>query len=174
MLEKCFDVMRYPEKRKVRLATLLLQKEAEGWWKSILARGLRFVIRTLVTTIAKWTDFSKLVKTALRVEQSLTKENSIVELSRGTSIASGFRGRIIGVGVLLVLVCVNSMDSQGISREIAYREGAGGARQREVIERPRQQGKVYVMTQQEAEDVPDVITDRGRGKSRGKLANDKK
>ena len=38
MLEKCFDVMNCPEERKVRLATFLLQKEAEGWWKSILAR----------------------------------------------------------------------------------------------------------------------------------------
>ncbi|TYJ98398.1 uncharacterized protein E5676_scaffold232G001490 [Cucumis melo var. makuwa] len=38
MLEKCFDVMNCPEERNVRLATFLLQKEAEGWWKSILAR----------------------------------------------------------------------------------------------------------------------------------------
>ena len=38
MLEKCFNVMNCPEERKVRLATFLLQKEAEGWWKSILAR----------------------------------------------------------------------------------------------------------------------------------------
>ncbi|KAL0534528.1 hypothetical protein IC582_028819 [Cucumis melo] len=38
MLEKCFDVMNCPEERKVRLATFLLQKEAEGWWKSRLAR----------------------------------------------------------------------------------------------------------------------------------------
>ncbi|TYK01041.1 uncharacterized protein E5676_scaffold264G00470 [Cucumis melo var. makuwa] len=38
MLEKCFDVMNCPQKRKVRLTTFLLQKEAEGWWKSIIAR----------------------------------------------------------------------------------------------------------------------------------------
>ncbi|KAA0060867.1 uncharacterized protein E6C27_scaffold7015G00050 [Cucumis melo var. makuwa] len=38
MLEKCFDVMNCPQERKVRLATFLLQKEAEGWWKSKLAR----------------------------------------------------------------------------------------------------------------------------------------
>jgi len=166
MLEKCFDVMNCPEERKVRLATFLLQKEAEGWWKSILARrsdaraldwqtfrgifedkyypstyceakrdeflglkqgslsvaeyerkytelsryadviiasesdrcrrferGLRFEIRTPVTAIAKWTNFSQLVETALRVEQSITEEKSAVELSRGTSTASGFRGR---------------------------------------------------------------------------------
>ncbi|TYK11725.1 uncharacterized protein E5676_scaffold304G00370 [Cucumis melo var. makuwa] len=141
MLEKCFDVMSCPQERKVRLATFLLQKEAEGWWKSIIARcndartldwqtfrgifeekyypttyceakrdeflelkqgslsvaeyemkytelsryaemivasesercrrferGLRFEIRTLVTTIAKWTNFSQLVEIALCVE----------------------------------------------------------------------------------------------------------
>ncbi|KAA0059542.1 uncharacterized protein E5676_scaffold1193G00460 [Cucumis melo var. makuwa] len=38
MLEKCFDMMNCPKERKVRLATFLLQKKAEGWWKSILAR----------------------------------------------------------------------------------------------------------------------------------------
>ncbi|KAA0046124.1 DNA/RNA polymerases superfamily protein [Cucumis melo var. makuwa] len=154
------------EERKVRLATFLLQKEAEGWWKSILARrsdacaldwqtfrgifenkyypstyceakrdeflglkqgslsvaeyekkytelsryadvivasesdrcrrferGLRFEIRTPVTAIAKCTNFSQLVETALRVERSITEEKSAVELSRGTSTASGFSGR---------------------------------------------------------------------------------
>ena len=37
-------------------------------------------------------------------------------------------------------------------------EGISGARQKGVFGRPRQQGKVYAMTQQEAEDAPDVIT----------------
>ncbi|KAA0046779.1 uncharacterized protein E6C27_scaffold216G00650 [Cucumis melo var. makuwa] len=137
MLEKCFDVMNCPEERKVRLTTFLLQKEAEGWWKSISARrsdaraldwqtfrgifqdkyypstilrsqeggvsrsdrcrrfeiGLRFEIRTPVTAIAKWTNFSELVETALRVEQRITEEKSAVKLSRGTSTANGFRSR---------------------------------------------------------------------------------
>ena len=30
--------MNCPEERRVRLATFLLQKEAKGWWKPILAR----------------------------------------------------------------------------------------------------------------------------------------
>ncbi|KAA0037859.1 Transposon Ty3-G Gag-Pol polyprotein [Cucumis melo var. makuwa] len=55
-------------------------------------RWLRFKIRTPVTAIAKWTNYSQLVETALRVEQSITEEKSAVELSRGTSTASGFRG----------------------------------------------------------------------------------
>ncbi|KAA0041175.1 Transposon Ty3-G Gag-Pol polyprotein [Cucumis melo var. makuwa] len=37
-------------------------------------------------------------------------------------------------------------------------EGTRGARQKGVVGKPRQQGKVYAMTQQEAEDAPDVIT----------------
>ncbi|TYK01102.1 reverse transcriptase [Cucumis melo var. makuwa] len=37
-------------------------------------------------------------------------------------------------------------------------EGTSGARQKGVVGRPRQQGKVYAMTQQEAEDALDVIT----------------
>ncbi|KAL4032938.1 hypothetical protein IC575_006021 [Cucumis melo] len=37
-------------------------------------------------------------------------------------------------------------------------EGTSGARQKGVVGRPRQQGKVYAMTQQEVEDAPDVIT----------------
>ncbi|KAL0553582.1 hypothetical protein IC582_007482 [Cucumis melo] len=37
-------------------------------------------------------------------------------------------------------------------------EGTSGARQKGVVGRQKQQGKVYAMTQQEAEDAPDVIT----------------
>ncbi|KAL4030656.1 hypothetical protein IC575_008906 [Cucumis melo] len=37
-------------------------------------------------------------------------------------------------------------------------EGTSGARKKGVVGRPRQQGKVYAMAQQEVEDAPDVIT----------------
>ncbi|KAL0533781.1 hypothetical protein IC582_027827 [Cucumis melo] len=305
MLGKCFDVMNCPEERKVRLATFLLQKEAEGWWKSILVRrsdaraldwqtfrgifedkyypstyceakrdeflglkqgslsvaeyerkytelsryadvivasesdrcrrferGLRFEIRTPVTAIAKWTNFSQLVETALRVEQSITEEKSVVELSRGTSTASGFRGReqrrfTPGINISSrqdfknrsggqasrnvshgsvfqrqsqripsqpirstvrsqpgqesiastvrrtpctscgrnhrgqCLVGAGGVGSQTVEQSrvsVVPTEGTSGARQKGVVGRPRQQGKVYAMTQQEAEDAPDVIT----------------
>ncbi|KAA0042134.1 DNA/RNA polymerases superfamily protein [Cucumis melo var. makuwa] len=331
MLEKCFDVMNCPEERKVRLATFLLQKEAEGWWKSILARrsdaraldwqtfrgifedkyypstyceakrdeflglkqgslsvaeyerkytelsryadvivasesdrcrrferGLRFEIRTPVTAIAKWTNFSQLVETALHVEQSITEEKSAVELSRGTSIASGFRGReqrrftpginissrqdfknrsrgqasrnvsygsvfqrqsqripsqpirstvrsqpgqesiastvrripctscgrnhrgqfLVGAGVCyqceqpghfkkdcpqlnMTIQRDQGVGSQTVEQSrvsVVPTEGTSGARQKGVVGRPRQQRKVYTMTQQEVEDAPDVIT----------------
>ncbi|KAA0041109.1 hypothetical protein E6C27_scaffold128G00120 [Cucumis melo var. makuwa] len=299
MLEKCFDVMNCPEERKVRLATFLLQKEAEGWWKSILARcsdacaldwqtfrgifedkyypstyceakrdeflgcrrferGLRFEIRTPVTAIAKWTNFSQLVETALRVEQSITEEKSAVELSRGTSTASGFRGReqwrftpginissrqdfknrsggqasrnvsygsvfqrqsqripsqpirstvrsqpgqesiastvrripctscgrnhrgqcLVGAGVCyqcgqpghfkkdcpqlnMIVQRDQGVGSQTVEQSrvsVVPTEGTSGARKKGVVGRPRQQGKVYAMTQQEAKDAPDVIT----------------
>ncbi|KAA0037768.1 reverse transcriptase [Cucumis melo var. makuwa] len=302
MLEKCFDVINCPGERKVRLATFLLQKEAEGWWKSILARrsdaraldwqtfrgifedkyypstyceakkdeflglkqgslsvaeyerkdtelsryanvivasesdrcrrferGLRFEIRTPVTAIAKWTNFSQLVETALRVQQSITEEKSAVELSRGTSTASGFRGReqrrftpginissrqdfknrsggqvsrnesiastvrripctscgrnhrgqcLVGVGVCyqcgqprhfkkdcpqlnMTVQRDQGVGSQTVEQSrvsVVPTEGTSGARQKGVVGRPRQQGKVYTMTQQEAKDAPDVIT----------------
>ncbi|TYK27790.1 hypothetical protein E5676_scaffold749G00100 [Cucumis melo var. makuwa] len=130
MLKKCFDVMNYPEERKVRLATFLLQKEAEGWWKSILARhsdahtldwqtfrgmlknkyypstyceakrdeflGLKQGSLSVAEYERKYIELSRyanLVENALCVEQSITEEKSVVELSRETSTASGFRGR---------------------------------------------------------------------------------
>ncbi|KAL0536750.1 hypothetical protein IC582_025710 [Cucumis melo] len=331
MLEKCFDVMNYPEEQKVGFATFLLQKEAEGWWKSILARrsdarvldwqtfrgifedkyypstyceakrdeflglkqgllsvaeyerkytelsryadvivasesdrcrrferGLCFEIHTPVTAIAKWTNFSQLVETVLRVEQSITKEKSAVELSRRTSTTSGFRGREqrrftprinissrqdfknrsegqasrnVSYGSVFqrqsqripsqpIRSTVRSQPGQEsvsstvrrtpctscgrnhwdqcfVGADVCYQcgqpghfkkdcpqlnmtvqrdqgvgsqtveqsrvsvvptEGTSGARQKGVVGRPRQQGKVYAMTQQEAEDAPDVIT----------------
>ncbi|KAA0067805.1 Retrotransposable element Tf2 [Cucumis melo var. makuwa] len=227
MLEKCLDVMNRLEERKVRLATFLLLKEAEGWWKSILARrsdarslsvaeyerkytelsryadvimasesdrcrrferGFCFEIRTPITAIAKWTNFSQLVKTALRVEQSITGEKSAVELCRGTSIASGFRGRkqrrnhrgqcLVGLGVCyqcgqqghfkkdcpqlnMTVQRDQGVGSQTVEQSrvsVVPTEGTDGARQKGVVGRPRQQGKVYAMTQQEAEDSPGVVT----------------
>lgn len=33
LIEKCFRVIRCPEDRRVELATFLLQKGAEDWWR---------------------------------------------------------------------------------------------------------------------------------------------
>ncbi|KAA0037766.1 putative polyprotein [Cucumis melo var. makuwa] len=74
-----------------RYADVIVASESDRCRRFV--RGLRFEIRTPVTAIAKWTNFSQLVETALRVEQSITEEKSTVELSRGTSTVSGFRGR---------------------------------------------------------------------------------
>ncbi|KAA0061889.1 DNA/RNA polymerases superfamily protein [Cucumis melo var. makuwa] len=221
-------------------------------------RGLRFEIRTPITAIAKWTNFSHLVETALRVEQSIIEEKSAVELSRGTSTASGFRGReqrrftpginisscqdfknrsggqtsrnvsygsvfqrqsqripsqpirstvrsqpgqesiastvrrtpctscgrnhrgqcLVGAGVCyqcgqpghfkkdcpqlnMTVQRDQGVGSQTVEQSrvsVVPTEGTSGARQKGVVGRPRQQGKVYAMTQQEVEDAPDVIT----------------
>ncbi|TYK06356.1 reverse transcriptase [Cucumis melo var. makuwa] len=60
----------------------------------------------------------------------------------------------------------SSLEGQGVESHTveqpristAAGEGTSGARQKRVVGRPRQQGKVYAMSQQEAEDAPDVIT----------------
>ncbi|KAA0062248.1 DNA/RNA polymerases superfamily protein [Cucumis melo var. makuwa] len=221
-------------------------------------RGLHFEIRTPITAIAKWTNFSQLVETAFHVEQSITEEKSAVELSRGTSTASGFRGReqrrftpginissrqdfknrsrgqasrnvsygsvfqrqsqripsqpirstvrsqpgqesiastvrgtpctscgrnhrgqcLVGAGVCyqcgqpghfkkdcpqlnMTVQRDRGVRSQTVEQSrvsVVPTEGTSDARQKGVVGRPRQQGKVYAMTQQETEDVPDVIT----------------
>ncbi|TYK11538.1 uncharacterized protein E5676_scaffold1301G00020 [Cucumis melo var. makuwa] len=204
MLEKCFDVMKCPEDRKVRLATFLLQKEAEGWWKSILAMrsdaraldwqtfrgifedkyypstyceakrdeflGLKQGSLSVAEYERKYTELSRYadvivalkvtgakVEIALRVEQNITEDKSTVELSHETSIASGFRGREqrrFTLGSPLPI-----LSGEPHSRVVVRTdEGTSGGRQKGVVGRPRQHGKVYAMTQQEAEDAPDVIT----------------
>ncbi|KAA0044984.1 retrotransposon protein, putative, Ty3-gypsy subclass [Cucumis melo var. makuwa] len=214
MLEKCFDVMNCPKERKVRLATFLLQKEAEGWWKSILARlsdartldwqtfkgifedkyypstyyeakrdeflwlkqgsllvaeykrkytelsryanaivtfesdrcrrferGLHFEIRTPFIAIAKWMDFSQLVETAFRVEQSITKEKSAVGIVRLQQLAG------------LEVVSNGGSHLGGSDKEYKWCKAKGSCWKTQAT------GKVYTMTQQEAEDAPDVITE---------------
>ncbi|KAA0035808.1 DNA/RNA polymerases superfamily protein [Cucumis melo var. makuwa] len=239
-----------------RYADVIIASESDRCRR--FERGLRFEIRTPVTAIAKWTNFSQLVETALHVEQSITKEKSAVELSRGTSTASGFRGReqrrftpginissrqdfknrsggqasrnvsygsvfqrqsqripsqpitstvrsqpgqesiastvrripctscgrnhrgqcLVGAGVCyqcgqpghfkkdcpqlnMTVQRDQGVGSQTVEQSrvsVVPTEGTSGARQKGVVGRPRQQGKVYAMTQQEAEDAPDVIT----------------
>ncbi|KAA0037903.1 hypothetical protein E5676_scaffold487G00680 [Cucumis melo var. makuwa] len=141
------------------------------------------------------------VETALRVEQSITEEKSAVELSRGTSTASGFRGheqrrftpgrqsqRIPSqptrstvrlqpgqesvASTVRRTPCTSCGKNHRVQRDrgvgsqtveqsrvpVVPTKGTSGARQKGVVRRPRQEGKVYAMTQQEAEDAPDVIT----------------
>ncbi|KAA0048700.1 retrotransposon protein [Cucumis melo var. makuwa] len=210
-----------------RYADVIVASESDRCQR--FERGLPFEIRTPVTAIAKWTNFSQVVETALRMEQSITEEKPTVELSRGTSTASGFRGReqrrfTPGINISSRQDFKNRSGCQA-SRNVSYgsvfqrqsqripsepikstvrsqqgqesvcgqpgnfkkdcpqlnmtvqrdqgvgfqtveqsrvsvvpTEGTGGARQKGVVGRPRQQGKVYAMTQQEAEDAPDVIT----------------
>ncbi|KAA0037398.1 reverse transcriptase [Cucumis melo var. makuwa] len=239
MLEKCFDVMNCTEERKVRLATFLLQKEAEGWWKSILAMhsdtrpldwqtfrgifedkyypntcceakrdeflGLKQGSLSVAEYKRKYTELSwyanvivaSEMETALRVEQSITEEKSAVEPSRGTSTASALRNReqrrfTPGINISthqdfknrsggqasrnceqpghfkkdypqlnMTVQRDQRVGSQTVEQSrvsVVPTEGTSSVSQKGVIGRPRQQGKVYAMTQQEAEDAPDVIT----------------
>ncbi|TYK01103.1 DNA/RNA polymerases superfamily protein [Cucumis melo var. makuwa] len=229
ILEMCFDVMNCLEERKTFRgifedkyypSTYCEAKRDEflGLKQGSLSvaeyercrrfkRGLRFEIRTPVTVIAKWTNISQLVETALRVEQSIAEEKSAVELSRGTSTISGFRGRdqrrftpginissrqdfkncskgqasrnrSYGVGVCyqcgqpghfkkdcsqlnMTVQRDQGVGSQTVNQSrvsVVPTKGTSCARQNGVVGRPRQQGKVYAMTQQEAEDASDAIT----------------
>ncbi|TYK00184.1 DNA/RNA polymerases superfamily protein [Cucumis melo var. makuwa] len=212
---QCFDVMNCPEKRKVRLATFLLQNEAEGWWKSILARRSDARLKQGSLLVAeyekKYTELSRYADVIVASEsdrcQSIKKEKSAVELIRGTSTASGFRGRkqrrfTPEINISSRQDFKNRSGGQA-SRNVSYGsvfqrqsqripsqptkstvrsqpgqdsvastvrripctscgrnhlEGTSGARQKGVVGRPRQQRKVYAMTQQEVENAPDVIT----------------
>ncbi|KAA0063216.1 uncharacterized protein E6C27_scaffold205G00260 [Cucumis melo var. makuwa] len=106
MLEKCFDVMNCPEERKTFKSifedkyypnTYCEAKRDEflGLKQGSLsvAEYERKYTELSHYSIAKWMNFSQLVETALRVEQSITEEKLAVELSRGTSTTSGFKGR---------------------------------------------------------------------------------
>ncbi|KAA0047291.1 retrotransposon protein, putative, Ty3-gypsy subclass [Cucumis melo var. makuwa] len=79
MLEKCFDVRNYPEERKDHFQWLSKRGSIPSF------HGMLTLLWLLRVTGAE-------VETALCVEQSITEEKSAVELSRETSIASGFRG----------------------------------------------------------------------------------
>ncbi|TYK18765.1 gag/pol protein [Cucumis melo var. makuwa] len=70
-----------------RYAEMIVASESDRCRR--FERGLRFEIRTPMTAIAKWMNFSQLVETALRVEQSIVEEKSTMELSRGVSTTSG-------------------------------------------------------------------------------------
>ncbi|TYK00849.1 DNA/RNA polymerases superfamily protein [Cucumis melo var. makuwa] len=266
MLEKCFYVMNCLEERKVRLATFLLQKEAERWWKSMLARRSDARLKQGSLSVAeyerKYTELSRYADVIVASESDrlpflITEEKSAVELSCGTSTSSGFRGReqrrftpginissrqdfknrsggqasrnvtygvfqrqsqrilsqpirsivrsqpgqesiastvrrtpctscgrnhrgqcLVGAGVCyqcgqpghfkkdcpqlnMTIQRDQVVGSQTVEQSrvsVVPIEGTSGARQKGVVGRPRQQGKVYAMTQQEAEDAPDVIT----------------
>ncbi|KAA0042469.1 Transposon Ty3-I Gag-Pol polyprotein [Cucumis melo var. makuwa] len=61
----------------------------------------------------------------------------------------------------VVVETIGGVGSQTVEQSrvsVVPTEGTGGSRQKGVVGRPRQQGKVYAMTEQEAEDAPDVIT----------------
>ncbi|KAA0037923.1 putative DNA/RNA polymerases superfamily protein [Cucumis melo var. makuwa] len=81
----------------------------------------------------------KLVEIVLHMEESITEEKPAVELSHGALTASDFRGR---------------------EQRRCTPGGISSARKKGVVGRPKQHGKVYAMTQQEAEDAPDTKQNR--------------
>ncbi|TYK04219.1 DNA/RNA polymerases superfamily protein [Cucumis melo var. makuwa] len=172
------------------------EKEAEGWWKSIIAR--RNDARTLdwqtfrsifeekyyPTTYceAKRDEFLKLKQGSLSVaecERKYTELSRYAEMIvasdsdrlRATEVhtwSESFRlSRLqASIGWQTIELRVAVQRDEGVESHTVEQpristtagEGTSGARQKGVVGRPRQQGKVYAMTQQEAKDAPDVIT----------------
>ncbi|TYK14643.1 DNA/RNA polymerases superfamily protein [Cucumis melo var. makuwa] len=141
MLDKCFDVMNCPEEQKT-FRGIFEDKYYPNTYceaKRDKFQGLKQGSLSVAEYERKYTKLSRYADVIVAFEsdrcrrfereQSITEEKSAVEFSHGTSTASGFRG-----------------------------QGTSGPRQKGVVGRPRQQGKVYAMTQQETEDAPDVIT----------------
>ncbi|TYK11055.1 reverse transcriptase [Cucumis melo var. makuwa] len=173
-----------PKERKVRLATFLLQKEAEGWWKSILARRCDACTLDWQTFRGIFEDkyYPSTYCEAKRDEFLGLKQGSFLvaeykmkytELSRcGTSTASGFKDReqrrfTPGINISSHQDFKNRSGGQAsrncgqprhfkkdclqLNITVQRDQGVGS----QTFE---QQGKVYAITQKEAENAPDVIT----------------
>lgn len=64
-----------------KYATTIVVDEADRCKR--FEKGLPEEIRTLVIASAEWTDFSKLVEAAMRIERSLAKRKQEREIVRG-------------------------------------------------------------------------------------------
>ncbi|KAA0054940.1 uncharacterized protein E5676_scaffold1163G00530 [Cucumis melo var. makuwa] len=110
MLEKCFDVMNCPEEQKLCVVMHVLYTFRDifkdKYYLSTYCEakrdeflGLKQGSLSVTEYDKKYTELSRYadvivaseMETALRVEQNITEEKSTMELSRGTSTASGFR-----------------------------------------------------------------------------------
>ncbi|KAA0064282.1 uncharacterized protein E5676_scaffold264G00180 [Cucumis melo var. makuwa] len=138
-----------------RYADVIMASESDRCQR--FERGFDFEIRTPVTAIAKWTNFSQLVEIALCVEQSITEEKSTVELSRGTSITSGFRGReqrrfMLGINISSRQDFKNQSGGQA-SRNVSY----GSVFQRQSQRIPSQPTRLTVRSQPGQESIASTV-----------------
>ncbi|KAA0055619.1 uncharacterized protein E6C27_scaffold222G001070 [Cucumis melo var. makuwa] len=100
MLEKCFDVMNCSKERKVRLATFFLQKEAEGWWKFILAR--RYDAHTL-----DWQTFRGIFEDKYYPNTySEAKRDEFLGLKQGSLSVADMRASIPSFHDMLMLLWI--------------------------------------------------------------------
>ncbi|KAA0040646.1 DNA/RNA polymerases superfamily protein [Cucumis melo var. makuwa] len=122
---------------------------------------------------------SQPIRSTIRSQQGQESIASTVRRTPCTSCGRNHRGQcLVGAGVCYQCVqpghfkkdCpqlnMTIKRDQGVGSQtveqsrvsVVPTEGTSGARQKGVVGRPKQQGKVYAMTQQEVEDAPDVIT----------------
>ncbi|XP_038887090.1 uncharacterized protein LOC120077268 [Benincasa hispida] len=84
VVEKCFNIMNCPEERKVGLATFLLQKGAEKWWKVIFAR--RASLNAML-----WPEFRRPLKTSITLARSeMRKRMKFLQTDVGTMSMAGY------------------------------------------------------------------------------------
>ncbi|KAA0037488.1 RVT_1 domain-containing protein/zf-CCHC domain-containing protein/RVP_2 domain-containing protein [Cucumis melo var. makuwa] len=153
-----------------------VEKEAEGWWKSILARRsdarLKLGSLSVVEYERKYTELSRYTDVIVAFKSD--------RRTPCTSCGRNHRGqRLVGADVCYQcgqpghfnkdcpqLSTTVQRDQRVWSQTVEQSrvsailiEGIDDARKKGVVWRPRQHGKVYSMNQQEADDPLDVITE---------------
>ncbi|XP_038882393.1 uncharacterized protein LOC120073661 [Benincasa hispida] len=104
VVEKCFNVMSCLEDRKMGLATFLLQKEAEKWWKVISAR------RTS-TDVMLWPEFRKAFEDKYYPSSFRdAKRDEFLRLTQGTMSVAEYEQKFIELSQYALLIIAEERD----------------------------------------------------------------
>ncbi|XP_038895839.1 uncharacterized protein LOC120084006 [Benincasa hispida] len=117
VVEKCFNVMCCPEGRKVGLATFLLRKEEERWWKVISARRAS-------TDAMLWPEFRKAFEDKYYPNSFRdAKRDEILRLTQGMMSVSEYEQKFTELSQYALPIIAEERDrckkfEQGLSKEI--------------------------------------------------------
>ncbi|XP_038890030.1 uncharacterized protein LOC120079741 [Benincasa hispida] len=117
VVEKCFNVMSCPEDRKVGLATFLLQKEAEKWWKVIS-------VRRASTDAMLWPEFKKAIKDKYCPSSFRdAKRDEFLRLTQGTMSVVEYEQKFTELSQYALPIIAEEKDrcrkfEQGLRKEI--------------------------------------------------------
>lgn len=116
-VEKCFRVMRYPEDRKLELATFMLQKGAGDWWRLIENR--RGDVESLT-----WTDFRKTFQDKYYPRSFChAKRNEFLRLVQGNMIVADYEKKFTKLAKYAMIAIADETDrckrfEEGLQKEI--------------------------------------------------------